>query len=97
MPNVAPKDEPRRDAVINLRASPQVRALIDRAAKVLGKTRSEFMLDSARQKAEDVLLDQHLFVLDEKQFAAFMHLLDEAPKPSVALKKLMRTKAPWQK
>ena len=91
------RDERRRDVTINLRASPQVRELIDMAARVLGKTRSEFMLDSAKQRAEDVLLDQRLFLLNEKEFDAFMNLLDEAPKPTAELRALLKAKTPWQK
>ena len=86
-----------RSVVINMRAPLAVRKLIDRAASVLGKTRSEFMLDSARRSAEDVLLDQKLFVLDEERYAAFLNLLDEPPKPVEELKKLLSTKAPWER
>ncbi len=35
-----------RDAVINLRAQPEQRDLIDHAASLLGKNRSDFMLDA---------------------------------------------------
>ncbi|MBT3627761.1 MAG: DUF1778 domain-containing protein, partial [Rhodospirillaceae bacterium] len=50
---------------INLRASAEQKALIDRAASHLGKTRTEFMLDSAREAAENALLDQRLFLLND--------------------------------
>ncbi|MBP0652344.1 DUF1778 domain-containing protein, partial [Mycobacterium tuberculosis] len=49
---------------INLRIETNTRQLIDDAAAVLGKTRTEFMVESARRQAIDVLLDQRLFVLD---------------------------------
>jgi uncharacterized protein (DUF1778 family) len=39
-----------RDAPINLRASPQPRDLIDYAASLLGKNRSDFMLELARER-----------------------------------------------
>jgi uncharacterized protein (DUF1778 family) len=55
------------------------------------------MLDSARRRAEDVLLDQKLFILDEEKYEAFLNLLDEPPKPTEELKKLLATKAPWEK
>jgi uncharacterized protein (DUF1778 family) len=48
---------------INLRIEAQTRRLIDDAAAVLGKTRTEFMIESARNAATDVLLDQRLFEL----------------------------------
>ena len=38
-----------RDAAINLRALPQQRDLIDQAASLLGKSRSDFMLDAPVQ------------------------------------------------
>ena len=63
-------------APINLRAEPQHRSLIDRAAKVLGKNRSDFMLEVACREAENVLLDQRFFQLDKKTFKAFNAALD---------------------
>lgn len=86
----------RRGVTINLRAPEPLRDLIDRAASVLGKTRSEFMLDSARRSAEDVLLDQTLFRLEEKKFRQFKGILENPPKPTEELRALLRTKAPWE-
>lgn len=94
----APRDEvQRRDVNINLRAPAQIKELIDRAARLLGKTRSEFMLDSARKCAEDVLLDQRFFMLDEKRHAALSKSLSEPPRPTAALRKLLASKSPWEK
>ena len=86
----------RRDVNINLRAPAQVKEMIDRAARLLGKSRSEFMLDSARKCAEDVLLDQRFFMLDEKRYAALLKSLGEPPKPPAALRKLLASKSPWE-
>lgn len=47
-----------RDAAINLRALPQQRDLIDQAAELVGKSRSDFMLEAACDRAQSVLLDQ---------------------------------------
>ena len=94
----APRDEAqRRDVNINLRAPAQVKELIDRAARLLGKSRSEFMLDSARKCAEDVLLDQRFFMLDEKRHAALLKSLSEPPRPTAALRKLLAGKSQWEK
>ena len=90
-------DADRRGVTINLRASAQIRDLIDRAAALLGQNRSVFMLDSARLRAEDVLLDQKLFSLGDKQYQDFLNLLDEPPKPTEELRKLLSAKAPWEK
>ena len=82
---------------INLRVSLETRELIDTAAAVVGKARTEFMLESARQHAIDVLLDRRLFPLTNEQHDALMRILNSPPPPTAALKKLLSSKAPWEK
>jgi uncharacterized protein (DUF1778 family) len=84
-----------RDAAINLRALPEQRALIDQAAQLLGKNRSDFMLEAACDKAQAVLLDQVFFTLDASKFQAFMDLLDAPPSPNPGLERLWSVNAPW--
>ncbi len=86
-----------RSAPINLRALPEQRLLIDRAARVLGKKRSEFILEASCLAAEDVLLDQRLFLLNDADFNDFEALLNEPVKDNPTLRKLMESKAPWDK
>ena len=80
---------------INLRVSHQQKALIDRAASCLGKSRTEFILDTTREAAEQVLLDRRLYLLDDEQFAAFEAALAGPAEPSAALRKTMNTPPPW--
>jgi uncharacterized protein (DUF1778 family) len=82
---------------INLRIEANTRQLIDDAAAILGKTRTEFMIESARRQAIDVLLDQRLFVLDSDRYAAFMRALDNPPAPGPKLRSLLRRTPAWQK
>ena len=82
---------------INLRIETHTRQLIDDAAAILGKTRTEFMIESARRQAIDVLLDQRLFVLDSERYDAFMHALDNPPAPGPKLRSLLRRVPAWQK
>lgn len=82
---------------INLRIESHTRQLIDDAAAVLGKTRTEFMIDSARSLAIDVLLDQRLFVLDSDRYDAFIHALDNPPAPGPKLRALLRRVPAWEK
>lgn len=82
---------------INLRIDAHTRRLIDDAAAILGKTRTEFMIESARREAIDVLLDQRLFVLDAARYDAFMHALDNPPPPGPKLRSLLRRAPAWQK
>ena len=84
-----------RDVTINIRAKQNQRDLIDHAAEVQGKSRSEFMLESAYQKAQDVLLDWSFFSLDELKFKQFTALLDAPPTANEKLHTLLTTKSPW--
>ena len=86
-----------RGVTINLRADQRKRSLIDRAAETVGKNRSEFMLDAACREATSVLLDQRLFLLDEKAFRRFNEALDRAPADNARLRRLLATKAPWER
>ena len=52
-----PHTAPRRDT-LNLRIKPEERGLIDRAATLTGKTRTDFVLEAARRAAEEALLDR---------------------------------------
>lgn len=82
---------------INIRARARQRDLIDQAAEQLGRSRSEFMLEAACQKAQDVLLDQAFFTVNAGTFAKFQALLDEPLPPTDKLRRLLATKAPWEK
>ena len=82
---------------INLRIETLTRQLIDDAAAILGKTRTEFMIESARRQAIDVLLDQRLFVLDADHYDAFIYALDNPPAPGPKLRSLLRRVPAWRK
>lgn len=84
-----------RDAAINLRALPEQRDLIDQAAGLLGKSRSDFMLEAACDRAQAVVLDQVYFSLDADKFQQFMALLDAPPRPNPGLERLLAVKTPW--
>ena len=85
-----------RDEIINLRASKRQKKLIDQAAELLKRSRSDFMLEAACREAEALLLDQSRFTLPEEKFKRFMAMLDEPPRDNVKLRKLLQSKAPWE-
>lgn len=94
MSNTAATDTT-RNSTVNLRLQSSARDLIDRAAAVQGKSRTEFMVEAARREAEAVLLDQCFFALGDKAFATFVATLDRPPADNPRLRKLLRTSAPW--
>jgi uncharacterized protein (DUF1778 family) len=82
---------------LNIRIKPEVRDLIDRAAKARGKNRTDFILDSVRRAAEDALLDKVLFSFNPEAFFQFQERLDLPPKANQNLRTTMQKSAPWDK
>lgn len=82
---------------INIRAKARQRDLIDQAAERKGRSRSDFMLDASCREAEDVLLSQTFFAVDSDTFAKLESLLDQPLPPTDKLRRLLKTKAPWEK
>lgn len=85
-----------REASINIRALRAQRDLIDKAAAVRNKTRSDFMLEAACQEAENVLLDRRLFHLKDEEYEAFESTLKAPVGDNPALQKLLAQKPPWE-
>ncbi|WP_447603184.1 type II toxin-antitoxin system TacA family antitoxin [Nitrospira sp. Nam80] len=84
-----------RGETINLRASQKQKVLIDRAAEALGRSRSDFMLDSVCREAERVLLDRRYFDLPPEAFKRFTAMLDKPPATNPKLRRLLQTRSPW--
>ncbi|EBI9057278.1 hypothetical protein DK526_25410 [Salmonella enterica] len=87
-----------REAPINIRAKTSQRDLIDMAANLVSKSRTDFVLDAACREAQDILLDQRLFILDDKQYDAFWAELDApiTPARQAKIDDLMSRKSPWE-
>ena len=87
---------PRRDS-LSMRINADERGLIDRAAELTGKTRTDFVLDTARRAAVEALTDRSLFVVDAKTYAKFVAALDASPVPNEKFRRTMQTPAPWDR
>jgi uncharacterized protein (DUF1778 family) len=86
-----------RRETLNLRIKPDLRGLIDRAAEATGKTRTDFVLQAARNAAEEALIDQTVFALNSKTYAEFIRRLDQPPRSNDRLRRALETPAPWEK
>lgn len=80
---------------LNIRIPPEEKNLIDHAAVVLGKNRTDFILDAAHLAAEEALFEQTIIRANPESYAEFLRRLDDAPNPSGRLRKTLRTPAPW--
>lgn len=59
----------RKGDVIQIRTSAEAKAVLNRAEALRGQKLSKFMLESARRQAEEMILDQRTFFLDDKPHA----------------------------
>ena len=81
---------------IDLRVSATAKALLQRAAASRQKSVTEFVLDSAQTAAAEALADRREFLLDKKQWAAFLEALDAKPKKKPRLEKLLKTRSAFE-
>ena len=93
----ASQQETPKRKTLNIRIKPELLGIIDRAAELAGKNRTDFVLDAARVAAEDALLDRTVFVVNPKAYAEFQARLDAPPRPNARLRRSLQTTAPWEK
>ena len=63
-------------STLNIRILPQERNLIDQAARARCKNRTDFILDAARQAAEETLLDRAMISVSPQAYQDFLERLD---------------------
>ncbi|KMI23683.1 hypothetical protein SM87_05839 [Klebsiella pneumoniae] len=78
-----------------LRAKESQRALIDAAAEILHKSRTDFILEMACKAAENVILDRRVFNFNDEQYAEFIDMLDAPVEDDSAINKLLARKPQW--
>lgn len=70
-------------------------AIIDRAARMRGRSRTDFVREAAVRAAEEVILEQSTIRMSPEDFAAFKAAI-EAPAQAVPrMVQLLREKPPW--
>ena len=87
MPTTAHVPESAR---INLRTSPEAKALIERAASMMGTTVSSFMLQNAYEAAQRLVAQYETIMLSDRDRDAFLAAIDNPDEPTEELKALMR-------
>ena len=76
-------------ARINLRTSSEAKAMIERAAAMMGTTVSSFMLQNAYEAARRIVSENDTLMLTQRDYEAFCASVEKPPKPKAALRKLM--------
>lgn len=79
-----------RTEKLDLRVSAATKRALKEAAIAARQSVSEFVLDSALTRAEQLLADQTRIVLSGPDWERFVAALDAPPEPSPRLERLMR-------
>ena len=70
-------------------------AIIDRAARLRGRSRTDFVRDAAVQSAEEVLMENTLMRMSPRAFNAFAAAIAAPAETVPAMVELLKRKAPW--
>ena len=92
MSNTQVKDHP-----LSLRLPQADVDLIDRAAKIKGSSRTEFMREAAVREAEATVLDTMMIRMSPEGFEDFVAALDRPAQDVPELREVLRRQAPWEK
>lgn len=92
-----PTNAKRKEHPLSMRLPEADIAIIDRAAGLRGRSRTDFVREAAVRAAEDVLLETNLIRMSEKGFAHFMRVVSAPAKPVPAMVELFKRQAPWER
>lgn len=86
----------RREHPISMRLPEPDIAMIDRAASLRGRSRTDFVREAAVRAAEDVLMENRLIRMSSEGFAEFMASLSVPAAPVPEMVELVKRPAPWE-
>lgn len=86
----------KKDYPLSMRLPEADIAMIDRAAGLRGRSRTDFVRDAAVRTAEEIVIENALIRMSPKGFKAFMSAI-AAPAVAVPeMVELLKRKAPWE-
>lgn len=85
----------RKDHSLSIRLSAADLAIIDRVARLLGRSRADFVRRAAVRAAEETLMEAGLVRMTEEGFAAFSAAVSAPAMPVMPMVEIMRRPATW--
>lgn len=86
----------RKEHPISMRLPEADVAMIDRAAGLRGRSRTDFVRDAAVRAAEDVLMESHPIRMSPEGFADFMAVVSAPAAPVPEMVEVVNRPAPWE-
>jgi uncharacterized protein (DUF1778 family) len=87
----------RKEHPLSIRLPASDIEIIDRASKLRGRSRTDFMRDAAVREAEATILDSVLIKMTDAGFKSFVDAIESVGKPVPELVEVLKRKAPWEK
>ena len=87
----------RKDHPLSMRLPEGDIAIIDRAADLRGRSRTDFVREAAVRAAEEVLMESTLVRMSAEGFEAFIHAVSAPAAPVPEMVASLRHRAPWEK
>ncbi|RAI40693.1 DUF1778 domain-containing protein [Rhodoplanes roseus] len=91
-----PRTSDRKEHPLSMRLPEADIAMIDRAATLRGRSRTDFVREAAVRAAEDVLMETLPIRMSAAGFEAFVAALSGPPTPVPEMVDLFRRAAPWE-
>ena len=86
----------RKDHPLSMRLPEADIAIIDRAAGLRGRSRTDFIREAAVRAAEDVLMENTLIRMSSQGFKAFLRAITGPAKPVPEMVELAHRPPPWE-
>jgi len=86
----------RKEYPISMRLPEADVAMIDRAASLRGRSRTDFVRDAAVRAAEEVIMENRLIRMSPEGFASFIEVLTGPAAPVAEMVEVARRPAPWE-
>jgi uncharacterized protein (DUF1778 family) len=87
---------PSKNTPLSMRLAEADIAMIDRAAGLRGRSRTDFVREAALRAAEEVVMETALIRMSPENFAAFSAMLARPAMPVPEMVESLRRAAPWE-
>jgi uncharacterized protein (DUF1778 family) len=91
-----PRSPTRKDHPLSMRLPEADIAVIDRAAGLCGRSRTDFIRDAAVQAAETTIIERTLIRMSPAGFEAFRKAVSAPPRAVPEMVEVLNRKAPWE-
>ncbi len=86
----------RKEYPLSMRLPEADIAIIDRAAGLRGRSRTDFVREAAVRAAEEILMENALIRMTPEGFDAFLDVLAKPAAPVPEMVELIQRSAPWE-